>query len=413
MLQFLNRKLKSSALQFALFVSVLIALLLFGLLLYIHSSKILQSNTDFQLYTIENCNQALQLELNNKEFDKDSLSFSVLPQSESKETIFNEFWGGFQKTLIRSRVKTKEFKKAAFLGSKYNELSSCLYLEDTQKSLVVVGNTKIEGLAYLPNQGIKPGTISGNSYYGNQLVYGNIQLSNSNLPKLREEFLEYLDRIEKNRPNDFLIDSRIISFKESTKFIYQTGTIVLNQELIGNIIIQSETTIIITENSKLKDVLIIAPKVEIQDNVKGNFNVIATKEIIVGNNVNLDYPSSLIINSDVKEKVEQKVGISIGKLSNIKGQIILLKDKLDNIFETDIFIDENSKIKGEIYCQGNLELKSNVEGSVYTHQFITRANGTIFINHLYNIEISNKNFPLNYAGIPFDKSQKNIAKWLY
>lgn len=412
MLQFLNRKLKSSALQFALFVSVLIALLLFGLLLYIHSSKILQSNTEFQLNAIENCNQAIQLELNNKEFHKDSLSISISSQLELKETFFNEFWGGFQKTLIQSRVKTKEFKKAAFLGSKYNELSPCLYLEDTQKPLVVVGNTKIEGSAYLPSQGIKPGTISGNSYYGNQLVYGNIQLGNSDLPKLREEFLEYLPKILKSRPNDFL-DSSSNSFKERTKFIYQTGTIVLNQDLIGNIIIKSETSIIITENSKLKDVLIIAPKVEIQDNVKGNFNVISTKEIIIGNNVNLEYPSSLIINSDVKEKVEHKVGISVGKSSTIIGQIIFLKDKIDNIFETDIFIDENSKIKGEIYCQGNLELKSNVEGSVYTHQFITRANGTVFVNHLYNIEISNKYFPFAYAGIPFDKSQKNIAKWLY
>lgn len=412
-MQFLNRKLKSSALQFALFVSVLIALLIFGLLLYIHSSKIFQSNTEFQLNAIENCNQAIQLELNNKEFDKDSISISISSQLESKETLFNEFWGGFQKNLIQSRVKTKEFKKAAFLGSKYNKLSPCLFLEDTQKPLVVVGNTKIEGLAYLPNQGIKPGTISGNSYYGNQLVYGNIQLSNSNLPKLREEFLEYLTKIIKSRPKDFLIDSNSNSFKERTKFIYQTGTIVLNQELIGNIIIKSESSITITENSKLKDVLIIAPKVEIKDNVKGSFNVIASEQIIVGNNVNLEYPSSLIMNNDVKEKQEHKVGIGIGKLSRVTGQIILLKDKIDSVFETDIFIDENSKIKGEIYCQGNLELKSNIEGSVYTSQFITRANGTVFVNHLYNIEISNKDFPLTYAGIPYDKSQKNIAKWVY
>src|SRR5690606_29356935 len=207
----------SSALQFALFVSVLIALLLFGLLLYIHSSRIFQSNTEFQLSTIENCNQAIQLELNKKELEKDSLSISISSQFESKETIFNEFWGGFQRTLVHSKIKTKEFQKTALLGSKYNDVSPCLFLEDTQKPLVVVGNTKIEGLAYLPNQGIKPGTISGNSYYGSELVYGNIKFSNSSLPKLREEFIEYLENIVKITPNNYLIDSKTNYIKEKTK----------------------------------------------------------------------------------------------------------------------------------------------------------------------------------------------------
>lgn len=412
-MQFLNRKLKSSALQFSLFVSVLIALLLFGLLLYIHSSKILQSNIEFQLCTIENCNQAIQLELNKKEFDKDSLSISISSQFESKETVFNEFWGGFQRTLVQSKVKTKEFQKTAFLGSKYNDKSPCLFLEDTQKPLVVVGNTKIEGLAYLPNQGIKPGTISGNSYYGSELVYGNIKFSNSSLPKLREEFLEYLENIVRSKPNDYLIYSKTNSFKEKPKYIYQTDAIILNQELIGNIVIKSESKVVVTERAILKDVLIIAPKVEIQDNVKGNFNLIATEEIVVGEHVNLNYPSSLIVKSESKENQEHKVGIEIGKSSTIIGQIIFIKKEFNNIFETDIFIEENSKVKGEIYCQGNLELKSNIEGSVYTKQFITRTNGTVFINHLYNVEISNKDFSLTYAGILFDNSSKNIAKWLY
>src|SRR5690606_27563244 len=158
--------------------------------------------------------------------------------------------------------------------------------------------------------------------------------------------------------------------------------------------IKSESKIVIAERAILKDVLIIAPKVEIQDNVKGNFNVIATEEVIVGEHVDLDYPSSLIVKSESKENQEHKIGIKIGKSSTIIGQIIFIKKEFDNIFETDIFIEENSKIKGEIYCQGNLELKSNIEGSVYTKQLITRTNGTVFINHLYNVEISNKDFPL-------------------
>lgn len=413
-MQFLNRKLKSSALQFALFVSVLIALLLFGLLLYIYSSKILQLNSDYQIDTINNSNQMLLLELNSQDFKNDSIITSLSSQFDSKEIIFNEFWGGFQKTIVKSEIKTKQFDKVAFLGSKYSKNTPCLFLEDTQKPLVVVGSTKIEGIVYLPDQGVKPGTISGNSYYGDQLIYGNIKHGRATLPELRNEFYDYLEYILKSKPDDFLIETSLNSFKKHVKYIYQIGTINLTQELIGNIIIKSESKVVITKNSNLKDVLIIAPKVEIQDNVKGKFNVIASEEISIGNHVNLDFPSSVIVKKqDNNADLEKKAGISIGQFSIIKGQVIFLKEQINNIFETDIFIDEKSKVKGEIYCQGNLELKSNVEGSVYTHQFVTRANGTIFVNHLYNIEISNKDFPLNYGGIPFDKSQKNIVKWLY
>lgn len=414
-MRFPNKKIKSSALQFALYISVIITLLLFGLLLYIHSSKILQYNAQYQLQTIENVNTVLFLELSNKTFKSDSIKTSVSTEYDSKEILLNEFWGGFQKTTVISKIKSKYFKKTALLGSKYSENSPCLYLEDTQKPLVVVGNTKIEGIAYLPAQGVRPGTISGEEYYGNQLIYGNSFSVNSGIPKLKKEFLNYIDNLLKYPQSANQDNREINSFDNAIGVIQSNYIITLNKNLTGNIIVKSQNKIIVKESSHLKDVILVAPIVEVLDGVKGNFHIIASEKIVIGNHVNLDYPSSVItqLNETKLSEEPNKIGVGIGKFTTIKGQIILLKEQTDNVFDTDILIDQNSKITGEIYCLGNLELKCDVEGSVYARQFITRASGTIFINHLYNVKISTKNFPLSYGGIPLENTQKSIVKWLY
>src|SRR5690606_33781370 len=87
-------------------------------------------------------------------------------------------------------------------------------------------------------------------------------------------------------------------FTEPTKVFYSISEIQLdNVKLTGHIIVHSQTKIVVSQTASLNDIVLIAPEIEIKDFVSGKFQAIATKIIDVGKQVQLDYPSALIVKS--------------------------------------------------------------------------------------------------------------------
>jgi cytoskeletal protein CcmA (bactofilin family) len=212
----------------------------------------------------------------------------------------------------------------------------------------------------------------------------------------------------------------IISFKEKTKGVYSKEAIVLEDtEITGNIIIKSDTLIRIKNTALLKDLILIAPIIEVEDGTIGSFQSIASKKITIGKNCKLNYPSALVLfqdnynnpNSILNNTLDNQIFIDSATI--IKGSICYFQTKEITDFKTQIVLEKDARIKGQVYCNGNFELKGSVSGSVYTKQFIANQSGSIFVNHIYNGIIENQNIPNIFGGIILDKESKTIMKWLY
>ncbi|VXB36636.1 conserved hypothetical protein [Flavobacterium sp. 9AF] len=416
---FLKKKLSSGALQFAIYTAGIVALLLFGLILYLHTFSFFGQQINNSNTTIKATDYGFSFILNENEIQKDTFAIPLYENTTTEIKGMNETWGLFQKTKIISKSKQKSFQKIALLGSNISPTKrKALYLKDLFKPLVVVGNTKIEGNAILPEAGIRPGNIAGNSYYGNQLLYGSMDKSAEKLPDLNpliHENIAYL--LKKGKPNsneaylDYTTQNKN-SFFENTKWMYSNSILTVKEKFIGNIIIKSDTLITITASSYLKDVIVIAPHVIIEDDVSGNFQVIASSRIHIGKNVTLDYPSALVLKKDKIEGVKEN-NITIEENSTVKGLVCYFTKALVSNFTTEIICNENTTILGEVYCEGNFELKGSVIGTVFAHQFISNTAGTIFINHLYNASINSEKLPNFYSGLLIDNEPKSIMKWLY
>jgi cytoskeletal protein CcmA (bactofilin family) len=417
---FLNIRLKSGALQFAIYTGAIVALLLLGLILYLHSFKILQQNTEINTDNIKATNFGFYETLKENNVTADTLIISNFTDQNQIVKSSSSFWGIFQKTIITSINRTKKFQKCALIGCNFSTKDRLsLYLENTHKPLIVVGNTRIEGNVMIPDQGVQSGYIAGNSYLGNQLIYGNIKFSAQALPKLNKSLVEELEiNLTKSNTinsNYVLNDNskNVNSFLSEVKVIYDRNSFSITQEIAGNFIIRSDDTITIMATSVLKDVVVIAPKIVIEDGVVGNFQAIASNTIQVGKNVNLSYPSALVI-SEKESEFSEEGKITIDAFSTIKGVVVFISNKdLSNSFGTHLKVEDKTKIIGEVYCEGNFELKGEVWGSVFSHQLVSNTAGTIFINHLYNAKIASTDFPSYYSGILFENQSKNIMKWLY
>jgi cytoskeletal protein CcmA (bactofilin family) len=422
-----KHKVFSGALQLTVFIGVVIALLLAGLmfLTYTHTFFIQQSKELIE--NIQISNSGIHFLLKNETLTADTIEQKGISTENQKVYIQKSQWGVFEKGIVKAVNRKKVFYKCALLGTHLSkEDRPTIYLQDNFKPLVLVAKTNIKGLVFLPGQGVKSGYIAGESYYGQELIHGITKRSDVKLPRLNPTFTQQIGKLfndnESNETNFIAIkpvDKISISFLKPTKWFYSKESIQLGNTIItGNCIIKSENKIIVKNTAQLKDILLIAPIIEIEEGVTGNFQAIANKSIVVGKNCKLSYPSALVLLQDTKGEnnpVLQKNDnqIFIDKNAEIKGIVCYLKSKEEESFKTQLVLEEKATIKGEIYCQGNLELKGTVCGSVFTEQFIVNRAGSIFINHIYNGQIIEDNFPEKYCGILFENKEKRIAKWMY
>jgi len=422
----LRHKVRSGALQFTVFISVVIAFILAGAILLAYTHGFFMQQSKATISNIQLADSGIAILLKQASLDNDTISLN-LPNSPENQVVKMQLsrWGVFEKAYVVATNRHKRFTKCSLIGSSFKSaLRPAVYLQETFNPLAVVGSTKIEGVAYLPEQGLRPGNISGNSYYGTELIYGTIKRSTVKLPELTYDYtqslLYYLDEYKpKNSENYIALEGKVEnSFANEVKGYYSPDAIILNEvSLWGNLIIRSSSKVTVKKAAFLKDIIIVAPVVELEDGVTGNFQVIANKTIKVGKKCKLSYPSALVIIK--KESIETPSEdlfynkIFIGENSIVGGSVCYLSDQIEKNYKVNILVSPNSFIRGEIYCEGNLELRGTVAGSVYTQQFITNESGTVFLNHLYNAQIISNNLPEVFGGILFKNEQKSIMKWLY
>jgi len=422
----LKHKVRSGALQFTLFISVVIALILAGALLLAYTHGVFIQQSKATINNIQLADSGITTLLKQTTLSADTIALN-LPNNTEGQTLKTHLsqWGVFEKAYVVTTHRNKKFIKCSLLGSSFKSSQrAAVYLQENYNPLAVVGNTRIEGIAYLPEQGLRPGNISGNSYYGTELVYGSVKKSTIKLPELTYDYKQnlryYLEEYKPQNSESYIAlkDKVANSFNDAVKGYYSAEPIILNDvSLSGNLIIRSSSKITIKKTALLKDIIIAAPLVEVEDGVTGNFQIIASTTIKIGKKCVLSYPSALIIIK--KESAETPSEdlfynkIVIDEKSTIRGSVCYFSDFIEKNYKVNIFVSLGSSIKGEIYCEGNLELKGNVAGSVYTQQFITNEGGTVFLNHLYNAQIVSKNLPEAFGGILFKNESKSIMKWLY
>ncbi|WP_422079437.1 hypothetical protein [Ulvibacterium sp.] len=417
-------KIKAGALQFVLFIGAIIAILLFSFVLISYTHGFFGKKTDLTIDIIQKTEYGLQYA-----YQKNIRVGEVLqvPSSEVSGlsiTVQKTYWGIFEKYVSIAERGKQSFSKLALSGNQYPKGLPALYLRDKQRPLIIAGNSKITGDAYLPKQGIRMGNISGNSYRHSRLVHGREGLSKATMPKLPEETIREINRLLNMDQAEGSTAS--LRPKMELKNSFASPTVHINDYIIelegvsltGHIKIVASHKIVVHPTAMLRDVVLVAPEIEIRDGVKGYFQAIASKRIHVGKHCELAYPSALV----VKEKRSQGTPQDRNRNANLfiddqtiaNGVVLYLDESEERTYAPQIKISGNALVRGQVYCTENLELPGTVMGSVTTDAFIALANGSIYQNHLYNGHMDSTGLPLAYVGLPMaGPGHKKTMKWLY
>lgn len=426
------KKIQAGALQFVLFIGAAIAILLTAFMLLSSTHKHFDKKTDILITLVKSADFGLEVSLNKQI----ALGGFIEIPNENEVAIGiqvqRDLWGIFEKRTVTTTHRNSKYVKTALIGGKDKTEMSALYVNDHQRPVIVAGNAKITGNAFLPEQGLKMGNIMGLSYNRSSLLYGSRKLSDSLLPKLSQELQMQIKQLTKA---SFVPEGEILNSipEEGLKNSFQSPTLIIRDRvvrlrkinLVGNIIISASHKIIVEADANLQDVILLAPEIIIKNWVKGRFQAIASESIWVGKKCELAYPSAIVVNKkpvfvdvenpEVKQKFNIKPAIYLDSYAWVGGVVIALENSKEQQYTPQIKMDINSKVVGEVYCTKNLELEGRVTGSVATDAFIALEDGSVFQNHLYNGEINSTNLNMSYAGLLLASRENNkkVMKWLY
>jgi cytoskeletal protein CcmA (bactofilin family) len=414
---FLTKKINASALQLVIVISVIILILVFALISLIFLQKRIETKHQNFKEAVYTTQQYFKFIEKNKIPFGTTDSITVLSSENSQTTFKKKQWGIFELMSIRTEVNKESFQKTAIIGS-VNSKKDALYLKENNQQLIVVGNTTITGNVSISKRGVNSGNIGGVSYNKKQFVFGEIKQSITELPVInnRIHFESFIAGFDKDTIDHFELKKGLIkqnSFKNKTLLFQTNGVLEIAQiELKGNFIIESDSIIRVYDSAKLNDVILIAPKVEIEKGFKGNLQIFATEKIDIKENCELEYPSAIVMLKNESAIKKHAPTINISDFSILKGVILNLNSVHQNIFTSQVSLGQKTKIFGEIYCLGNIGLGGEVFGSVYANSVIAKQNGSIYMNHLYNSVINSGALDKKYAGLSFLNNHKTVAKWL-
>ena len=329
-----DSKIKAGALQFVLFIGAIIAVLLMAFVLISHTHSHFDKKTDITISLMQAAEQALYISFKN---DQD-LEGSALHYSDEKNItieVSSARWGVFEKWRSTATHQKQSFVKTVLVGAKKDIRMPALYLQDKQRPLIIAGGAKITGDVYLPEKGIRPGNIAGQSYYRDQLIYGNQKESAVQLPQLDTEIVGYLRSLINYtalpREETIYLSPKMEvknSFEVPTKVLSGNNVHLSNVRLAGNILVRAQEKIIVEQTAILQDIILVAPEIVIREKVTGYFQAIANKQITVGKNCSLAYPTALVVLEDLNipevKKKDDEPNIIVGAGAEVRGAIAYL-----------------------------------------------------------------------------------------
>jgi hypothetical protein len=349
----------------------------------------------------------------------DSVEVDLFGDSLSMVTIKKEEWGILDIITATTGWSKRSLSRSGLYGEVVDKTDPALYMPDRGLNLTLSGHSKITGTVYVPSGIIRKGSIEGQPFIYDRVTDGIVRASERALPSLNSELESSINRIfnEVNpeislsslTKNDYQIIENNFESPSVTYFDEQNANLP-DLNFKGHIIICAPGSIFVDYSTSLENVILIARKIIVGEGFSGSFQAFALDSIYVGSNVILNYPTVLCISGNDNDAASFKPVISIGRNTSISGCIILnsITDKAR------LVIPETSSITGQIYCNGDVDLRGEIIGSLFCNQFSFVSGRSSYINHLLNANINIYNLPKGFCGfcVGDTSSTRGLIKWI-
>ena len=278
-------------------------------------------------------------------------------------------WGIFDWLRIEAYDGRFVRSKDVIIGYQTQDRSSiALYVSNNSpNSITLVGDARIYGNAWVPQGGIKAGYFDREGYSGTRLIDGEIHASENRLLLFGndvvikiQKMIQLLGSVNQGFGRS-IPESLSNSFSNSCLTYFSDKSIFVSSHLDGNILIISQSDIIVNYSADLDNVILVAPAIRFSSGFKGCLQAFATREIVLEEGVVLKYPSALVVDSERGGKVD------ILENCQVNGLIL---SSCESDTEGLTRIAKSSVVNGQVITTGKCSHQGVINGQLFCKSLV-------------------------------------------
>ena len=409
-------KIKASALYFTIMAMVLVSALVSAFVLW---------SVYFNVKNHQDFNKIKLAQLLNDSEGIINYYYDNLSTAPFKTSIYNEGdtvvltkkpYGIFDLLTFKVNIGNLESFKDYISAYVTNFDSTALYIGNSNQPLKFVGDVEINGDVYLPEKGAERAYVEGKSFTGDKFFEGNQKLSNQ-FPLLDSKLLDRLNFIFTSLPEnifDTIVNYSTISIDTCLLNKGKLGLIIMDnsnffqKKLIGKWIILSSNEIFISNYYSTSGQVFIANQIEVESGFKGEVQLFANQNILINDNVTLNYPSFLFL----KTANFKNAQLTIEPNCKVLGGVFLISDNQDISNQSLLQLKNNTLVVGQVYCNTFLQLSGTVFGNVYANKLYLKTNSSVYENLIMDCKINAYKKDKQLLTLPIHNSGKyEIIDW--
>lgn len=385
-----SKKIQASAIYYALFLSVIFALILGGFILLSGFNQSFALQMDVEEILIDNSHSGMAYAQVNFKALKNNVPIRIRLYDDGIDSVelVKKNWGAF--TVLQSIALHRKRKqsKIALFGAALPSNQTNLYLADNGRPISLCGDARIEGQCFLPKAGLKRAYINGQNYTGGKLVYGTVKDANKQLPALQLGFIEEVVKLSGElAPWKADEDSIVVSFGNTGLHLLSDGFISIKNTVIkGQVIIEAKDSIFIGRDAIIENAILKSKVIYIEAGFSGTAQIFASEQIFLEESVTLKYPSVLCLLEE-NFPTDKSAEIYISQRSQVIGTVLLFSKTPNFRKSLKLSIENEGEVDGLVYCAGKTQLKGVIKGSLFSEKLFLKTSSSAYENHLLDGQI--------------------------
>lgn len=290
-----------------------------------------------------------------------------------------------------------------------------LIVKNARNVVSITGKTDIIGNIFTPKGYLERAYIENKTYINKKISNGKVFKSSSYKPNFDAKLFENrFNNLYKNSNNESTIsrfpnsDSLNVSFYDETETIYSNKEIILNNIAItGNIIIKSDSLVVIRNSCKIQNAIILAPIITVESGFKGSVQLIASDSIVLDKNVELTFPSSIVL---YQSKIRTP-SITLNNNCKVYGSIYAYMPNNSNSNSL-IIVNPNTEIIGSIYSNSIVDFRGIMNGVLICNKVVASTKSSFYEDVIIDAKFYNSVLP-NFIITAFTVDNKDNEQILF
>ena len=392
-------------------ISIVVALFLLAVVLVFQYNQFFFYKGANQSVLIHNYNSTLQvIQANAKQFDFGTHRIDLFGNQTDSVQIERKQWGLLDLWGIEVWKHQQRMSKRFVAAQQQRKDSLAIYLSGSNGGLSLCGKTVIKGDAVLPNQGVKRAYIEGKNFNGSRLIQGRVAKNerqkvfvSAPLKKRMGKWMRLGGATLETIPVGSLtrlfnsqgsIDS--IPIYRSNSQVHLSGTSTLKWSIVVS------STEIVVGGSSAEYCIFIAPKITVRSGFVGNIQCFASESIHLQKDVELSYPSNVVLLSSGKNDE-----IVLDEGSKIDGAVLIATVAPKTVQNwPKLKVHPTSEIWGSAVIEGKTELQGTIVGTIETKLFTLKTPSSSYENHLLDATIDRLSLPKAHATTYFSNQEQ-------